>query len=446
MAPEDTAPWLSDIDILLLTHAHGDHISSESLLLILNDILDMSKIEAGKLVINYSPVNVFKTIDEIYQLFKINTDKKGIRFSYSVQDYFPEYIIFSEVYLRQILFNLIGNAVKFTSKGLVSVEVGFEEGKESEKFDFFIKIKDTGVGIETHDIDKIFHPFIQLSNSTNTKGTGLGLTITKRLVESLGGLISVESEPRKGTCFTIRFNSITKTFNNLTSTSGDKKITVAEKSNVKTLFFTNGGDDSTKLFEFLNKVTKPVIKVENDLSAAREAIKDIDLAVLCGSNDNQLKNSYKVLSQTLGSDKLWFILLSKNSRLFQSISNPMHIVINNSPKELEKLLNSLLYDITNKKEISKLTTCINVISQNPKVKLEFKNKIIPLFNDALESKLMSNINKFSASLKAIALKYHIDSMIEFSEKLDKNIQNFNINEIDNLLIVFSNNCKNNLEL
>ena len=420
--------------------------SSESLLLLLNDILDLSKIEAGKININYAPVNISITIDEIYRLFMINTEKNNIYFTYSIQDNFPKYIIFSEIRLRQILFNLIGNAVKFTTKGEISIEVYFEETGDSEKIDFCIKIKDTGVGIKQEDIDKIFHPFVQINQKTEHQGTGLGLTITKRLVESMGGSISVESEIDKGTCFTLRFNNINITSSIPASNSDIEQVTVTGKSNVKTLFFTNDGDDCTGIFEFLNKVTKPVIKVENDLSAAREAIKGVDLAILCGSNDTQLKNSYKVLSQTMGSDKLWFVLISETLRSFKAKPNPMHFVINKSLKEFKKLWTSLLSDINEQKEFIKLSVCLNMISQNPELKLEFKNEVIPLFNIAMESKIMSNINKFSTSLKAVAQKHHIESMIEFTTKLERNIQNFNINEIEELLLFFSNNCKNNLEL
>lgn len=420
--------------------------SSESLLLLLNDILDLSKIEAGKININYAPVNIYKTIKEIYRLFLIKTEEKNIHFTYSIQDNFPKYIIFSEIRLRQILFNLIGNAVKFTTKGEISIEAYFDETVNSEKIDFIIKIKDTGIGINKEDIDKIFHPFVQLNQKTEHQGTGLGLTITKRLVESMGGSISIESEIDKGTCFKLRFNSIKITSSISASDSENKQATVTEKSNVKTLFFTNDGYDSSGIFEFLNRVTKPVIKVENDLTAAKEAIKDVDLAILCGSNDTKLNNSYKVLSQTLGSDKLWFVLLSEAPQSFKLMPTPIHFVINKSLKELSKLWNSLLSDINEQKELTRLSVCFNMITQNPELKLEFKNEVIPLFNIAMESKIMSNISKFSNSLKVIAEKYHLESMKEFITKLEKNIQNFNINEVERLLLFFGNNCKNNVEI
>jgi len=418
----------------------------ESLLMLLNDILDLSKIEAGKININYAPVNISKTIDEIFQLFMINIEKNNIYFNYSIQDNFPKYIIFSEIRLRQILFNLIGNAVKFTSKGEISIEAFFDETGDPEKIDFYFKIKDTGVGIKQGDIDKIFHPFVQLIQKTEHQGTGLGLTITKRLVESMGGSISIESEMEKGTCFTLRFNNISIATYGPTSYSDIEQVTINEKSNIKTLLFSNEEDDCADLYEFLNIVTQPVIKVKDNLTTAREAIKDIDLVVLCGNNNNQLKNSYMVLSQTLGSDQLWFILLSETPQPFKSIPNPKLFVINKSLKELKKLWTSLSSEINEQKEFTKFSLCLSRITQNLDLKLEFKNEVIPLFNIAMNSKIMNNINKFSVSLKAIAEKHNIESMIEFTTKLERGIQNFNISEVEKLLLFFSNNCKDNIDL
>jgi len=418
----------------------------ESLLMLLNDILDLSKIEAGKIIINYAPVDISKTIDEIYQLFIINVDENSINFTYSIQDNFPKYIIFSEIRLRQILFNLIGNAVKFTTKGEISIEAYFEETHDSEKIDFFIIITDTGVGIKQEDIDKVFQPFVQLNQKTEHQGTGLGLTITKRLVDSMGGLISIESELDKGTRFTLRFNNISVSTHSPTSDSDIEQVSITEKSNFKTLLFTDEDDDCTGLIEFLNNVTQPVTKVKDNLTTARETIKDINLVVLCGKNNNQLRNSYKVLSQTLGSDQLWFILLCDNPQQFKPIPNARHYVINKSLKEFKKLWASLLADLNEEKEFNRFSECLEMLSQNPELKSEFKNHVIPLFKIAMKSKMMTNINKFSASLKAIAQKHNIETIIEFTNKLERNIQNFNINEVEKLLLFFSKNCKDKIEL
>jgi signal transduction histidine kinase len=115
--------------------------SSKSLLVLLTDILDLSKVEAGKLKIELQPVDVVRVVDEVYQMFKINTEKKGIRFEYSVQDKFPGNIMLSELRLRQILLNLIGNAVKFTQSGEIHIEVNYEEVTDNNKVNFCIRIK-----------------------------------------------------------------------------------------------------------------------------------------------------------------------------------------------------------------------------------------------------------------------------------------------------------------
>ena len=179
-------------------------LSSTMLLNLINDILDLSKVEAGKTVIDYHPVNLKNIVTEIKTVFQMKTVEKGVSLIINLSDDIPECLITDERYLRQILFNLIGNALKFTHQGSVEVQISIiEKGRNSSKVDMKFIIKDTGIGIQEKDLTSIFEPFIQASKKDRNRygGTGLGLSITKRLVELLGGTISVESEIDKGSVF-----------------------------------------------------------------------------------------------------------------------------------------------------------------------------------------------------------------------------------------------------
>ena len=178
--------------------------SSNVLLNLINDILDISKIEAGRLVVNSVPVNLNTLMKEIQSIFLMKATEKGINLSFSISQNISKSILIDEKYLRQILFNLIGNAVKFTHKGSVEINITTKE-EDTSKLDLYFTVTDSGIGIPKEELNRIFEPFTQVANQNYTLygGTGLGLTITQRLVEILGGNISVESEYEKGTTFCV---------------------------------------------------------------------------------------------------------------------------------------------------------------------------------------------------------------------------------------------------
>ena len=177
-------------------------LSAESLMTILNDILDFSKIEAGKLDIEYITLNLMQLTDSVGQLMAVKAEEKGIDLFIKYTPDTPEWVLGDSARLRQILVNLIGNAIKFTNKGYVMLEVhSLKKDQDTHIFEF--NIKDTGIGIEEDVLKKIFDKFTQADASTTRKfgGTGLGLSITKQLIEIMDGEISVQSELKKGSTF-----------------------------------------------------------------------------------------------------------------------------------------------------------------------------------------------------------------------------------------------------
>ncbi len=178
--------------------------SGQNLLTIINDLLDLSKIEAGMMRMESVPFNIREVIRTVQTMFAETISEKGLHFSAVVDDSIPGVLSGDSTRLTQILANVVGNAVKFTASGSIQVEVG-NQGLEGDHVLLGFVISDTGIGIAPEKISGIFERFRQAEDSTTRKygGTGLGLSIVKDLVSLLHGTIAVESEPGKGTVFSI---------------------------------------------------------------------------------------------------------------------------------------------------------------------------------------------------------------------------------------------------
>lgn len=178
--------------------------SARSLLGILNDVLDFSKIEAGKLEIENTEFSLFDNLARIAEMTAIRSDQKGLEVIFSVEAGVPDLLTGDPLRLEQVLSNILGNAVKFTDHGHIRLNVSIAGEDEVEKtLRLCFAIEDTGIGIEKEQAERLFQPFTQSDSSTTRKfgGTGLGLSICKRLVDMMGGSISVESELGKGSVF-----------------------------------------------------------------------------------------------------------------------------------------------------------------------------------------------------------------------------------------------------
>ncbi|RED96636.1 PAS domain S-box protein [Marinoscillum furvescens] len=183
--------------------------SSDSLMHILNDILDLSKIEAGKMTLRKAPVRVMDTFEKVYDLYSQQAHLSKNSLYYYVDERVPEYILADETRLIQVLSNLTSNAIKFSpQKGTINLSIRLLN-KKSKKHKFKVSIKDSGIGISAQDIDKLFQSFSQIdsSSSKNYAGTGLGLAISKELVKSMGGKIGVASTPGFGSTFWFTFEA-----------------------------------------------------------------------------------------------------------------------------------------------------------------------------------------------------------------------------------------------
>ena len=191
---------------------HAIRRNGEHLLTIINDILDLSKIEAGRITLETISCDLRLLVQEVAASFQIRAVEKSLQMSVEFGKEVPQYVGTDPTRLRQILINLIGNAIKFTETGAVYIRV-HAEGPETPQCKLRFEVIDTGIGIDAGRLEDLFLPFTQLDACTTRKfgGTGLGLTISRRLAEILGGELSATSERGMGSTFvaTIRYESIT---------------------------------------------------------------------------------------------------------------------------------------------------------------------------------------------------------------------------------------------
>lgn len=198
-------------EILMDTHLSAQQqdfvntirISGQSLLGIINDVLDYSKIEASGMEIERHPFNPIKTIEEAVDLVAKRASEKGLNLTCSIDPNIPVEVIGDSLRLRQVLLNLMNNAVKFTHQGEVNITVQGNPKTSMVDYELHFFVKDTGIGIPANHMDRLFQSFSQVDASTTRKygGTGLGLAISKRLVELMNGSITVNSQPDVGTTF-----------------------------------------------------------------------------------------------------------------------------------------------------------------------------------------------------------------------------------------------------
>jgi signal transduction histidine kinase/DNA-binding NarL/FixJ family response regulator len=179
--------------------------SGSHLLNLINDILDMSKIEAGRVVIETEPFDLGETVRDIVDMMRERAENKHLELYYAEPSGFPRFIESDPYKFRQILINVLGNAIKYTEAGGVSLHLTTRKHSDKNKLWLICEVADSGVGISSEDQEKIFEPFVQVGKNANQKGTGLGLPITKQYINLMGGNLSFTSELNKGTLFRIEF-------------------------------------------------------------------------------------------------------------------------------------------------------------------------------------------------------------------------------------------------
>lgn len=262
-------------------HAELVQQSASSLLTIINDILDLSRIEAGRMTLEMTPFDLRHLLEGVVDLLAVTAHKKGLEIILWMDEQIPPYLMGDPTRVRQIILNLTGNAVKFTERGDILLRVKLESGLPEGGSRLRFEVRDSGIGISEEVRSRLFQPFSQADSSTTRKygGTGLGLVISKRLVELMEGEIDVQSEAGRGSLFwfTANFQS---------ASSPALPVTLPPLVNRRVLIVDDNDTNRQLLLQQL-KLWEVVAEAVEDAAAAetrmREAIRDgrpYDLAVL----------------------------------------------------------------------------------------------------------------------------------------------------------------------
>ncbi|MFP4498678.1 MAG: ATP-binding protein [Vulcanimicrobiota bacterium] len=320
--------------------------SAESLLSIINDILDYSKIEAGKIEIESIPMEVRRLVEDVCSSLAINSQDKDVAMLCHIGNQVPSQVLGDPLRLRQVLINLIGNSIKFTDKGEILVEVVQETETSSETVLHF-SICDTGIGISEEKLDKIFEKFTQADGSITRKygGTGLGTSISKNLVELMNGKIWAESQPGRGSVF--HFNI---PFKKITGVQEKELIIPRELQNKKILVIDENDTSRQILKELMERIHLNRFDFINAKDVLKTGLKEIhrkkhfDLVII---NDNIIEKQFSKILDDLfmgGSQVLPFkvIYLSriKNRTKLQRLINKNEIIIT-KPITLSEFVNSI---------------------------------------------------------------------------------------------------------
>jgi PAS domain S-box-containing protein len=424
----------------------------KSLLTLINDILDLSKIEAGKLEIRYEPVRLYAIFEEIRQIFSVRIADKNLDFITDISEDIPESLMFDEVRIRQILFNLIGNAVKFTEKGYIKISAKCKMHSEKLSTDIahctlHLQIEDTGIGIPPESQQTIFEPFRQQDGQNTRKygGTGLGLAITKRLVEMMNGKITLTSLPGKGSIFEMIFHNvaIAETIRRAEEKkSYDVEGIVFEKATIlladdleanRFLIKENFKDTNIRIIEakdgrqavelaeqctpdlILMDIRMPVMSGCEAAEAIKSCEKNRHIPIVALTASAMTDEKEKIMQSgfdgyipkpvqrsDLFLELSRFIPCSDNRKQRQSESAPKKL----SPETLEKL---------------------------PEIIYQLENNLMAQWHKAHAGGNFEDIQNFAEQITAFGEQHSLDALIRMGKELRIHVANFDIDNIDAVL-------------
>ncbi len=432
--------------------------SGRSLLTLINDILDLSKIEAGKLELQFEFVNSQSFFSEFERIFSLRLSEKGLRFILEISSGTPAGIYIDDARVRQIILNLIGNAIKFTEKGSIKLKVysenpqiiNYPEGKPDEFIDLIIEVTDTGIGISKEMQKEIFNPFVQVQGQNVKKygGTGLGLAITHRLVHLMNGTISLQSGFNIGSSFKIRIPEVSYLRDiekRMEEIQFDTEDIVFEKA---TVIVVDDVEHNRKyLIDALKKTNIKVLEAEDGqkaLSIIKKLvpdliITDIRMPVLDGfsfleklKNDDKLKHipviAYSASVMKAQRDKI------RESEFSGLLIKPVQVA-----ELFMELMKNLPYKSIKASEpgitIAE-TDFINTISDLPGL----INSLETNFKDTLKTfetrQPISEIKAFGNQLSELGKSHNADIISEYGIDLISSASSFNIEALLNLIKKF----------
>ncbi len=421
--------------------------SGKVLLDLINDLLDFEKIEAGKMIINKESTDFRLLVNEIKQTFYLLAREKKVDIEIKASDYFPKSIVVDALKLRQILLNLVNNALKFTDKGCVTIEYNFSIHETSGDGILSFSVSDTGIGVPNDKKKKIFEPFVQEKNANEKRyhGTGLGLSIVQNLVHMMGGSISLASELGKGSSFSISIPNV--------------KSSVIIGSEEDTDLIEN------KNFLFNNEQILIADSIKSNREVLLEIFKSLGFSCHVASTGDEvaeyINEELEMVVMNLDIEENYSFETIKNIRKIKPLSSLPVIAV--SGKSKDKFMSEALMQgfsgyistpIIEKDlvlELSKYFTPMSVNQDNYEdfidnlsftdeelihIKNIFQSKIIPIWNDLMEILSMEKLNFFTNEIENVLEYSEWKDLREFNAKLKTAIKSFDFEIIQKLISNF----------
>jgi len=428
--------------------------SGKVLLSIINDTLDMAKIEAGKMEISFHPVNLKILIHEVCGIFKETAGKKGLALNSVFETEIPDYLMVDEIHLRQVLINLVNNAIKFTHQGYIHISTGYyDKGKRGK---LVIKVEDTGIGIRKSEQKKIFEAFKQQSHYLNKEyaGTGLGLTIVKKLLKNMSGDVQVKSSYGKGSVFTVTLNKVEVSEHISKSQSHELTATVDLRN-----------------IEFQNAVVMVVDDARHNIDATKALIGEQGVIYLEAANG---EIALEILNHTMphvilidlmmpvmdGFELASRIKKSAKLKKLPLIAFTASVIDNKNNRILESgLFEDVLYKPASRDSIlmkisrfvphtlTRTSAGNDSFSQKMEVNQEIAEKLPDLLNilkteifskyESLNNKLVIfKIEKFCNRLHELSAEYEVPVLKEYSSRIKSDLEVFDLDGVGEQLKLF----------
>ena len=426
--------------------------SGRTLLSLLNDILDLSKIETGRLEIVTEPVNLHNIIREVKDIFKETTIQKELNFQTKIDKKIPTALLLDEIRIRQILFNLVGNATKFTEKGYIRLAAFCQDSSTKNRVQITFEIEDTGIGIPTDKQKMIFEAFRQAEGNSSRKygGTGLGLTITKKLVEQMNGEISLRSTVGEGTLFKVVIPDITiydKLISGDLKPEEDPSEIIFKPATILVVADIQSNIDLIK--KMIDKDNFKYIEAKdfhNALQKAKTEQPDITFMDLPMDDMETLntikkirKNKYfKRIPVIACADPLMNNSENKIKRKFDSyLRKP--ISKNQIYTELKRFIpyktkEKIIKEEKEYKLLANLTT--ETKERLPELLQVLSDEYLPYWEKIKNTLAIFKIEKFAKELKTTATEYKLEILNQYCDSLLESIRNFDIRNMEKELNTF----------
>ncbi len=431
--------------------------AGEGLLTLINDILDLSKLEAGQMQVQYEVVNPHTIFNEMRMIFEARLMEKRLEFVIDVEKDLPSALILDGTRLRQVLLNLIGNAIKFTDEGSVKLKAKKTyRGKYPDSIDLVIMVEDTGIGVSEDQYQIIFESFRQQDGQYTRKyqGTGLGLTISKRLVEMMGGEILIKSTVGVGSEFEVHLNNIgvskAKVHESKSLDTSNLSSVALEKAVILLVDDIQSNRDVIK--EWLLKVQLDVIEAVDGEEALYLADKyspdlifmDIRMPVMDGYQ------AAKHLKENPETRDIPIIALTASIRLNKHrIKEYGFQGFLSKPVKINDLMGEMSRHIQYNTMKVRLKSTDQSVEEDSKEVIEeysqyikaLEDQMIPFWKKLKGAIDMSDVKEFSMELRKLANHHNAHSLKAYAEDLYDLVQQFNVTAVEDLLQQFPDRFK-----